>query len=68
MEWAVASFSEGVPVRRGEKSMRGMKESESEGGVGFGRVAEGAMLLVAWSITRFGADVITWLWSPDSQD
>lgn len=50
----MASFSEGDPVRSGEKSMRGMKESEEVVvGEGFGGVAEGAMLLVAWSITRF---------------
>ena len=53
MDWAVVDFSEGVPVRRGEKSMRGMKESEAVfAGGRFGDVADGAMLLVAPSITR----------------
>lgn len=37
------SFSESVPVRRGEKSIRGMKESVDVG-ASSGSVAEGAML------------------------
>ena len=53
MEWAVLSFSDGVPVRKREKSMSGMKEPDGVlVGGRFGDVAEGAMLLVAWSITR----------------